>query len=334
MGEKYQSGLISVIIPTYNRADCISKAIDSVLAQSYKDYEIIVVDDGSTDNTKEVLQLYVRDNRIRYIHQENEGCASARNTGIHASCGRWIAFLDSDDRWHPEYLERQMNCLAHLPVEVCFTNVDFDYDGKKEFSSKSADFSLAKDVMLVRDPLDLVMTMNELETTLQGMLITRKLLKRMGGFDERFCWGTDMRLMGRLAAENPVAYINRKLVILDRTRDRKRLTKDRDMNTAAGKGLRIMNVLTYAEIYFCCRNQRKKVKRKVRRALGAYTSSLAVSCCIEHDNYDARRYALDGIYFGRDLRTYAKCAAVLFCPWLVRRIHRRNKPRSEVGTDI
>lgn len=325
--------LISVVIPTYNRAKCISKTIDSVLAQTYKNYEVIVIDDGSTDNTRQVLEPYM--SRIRYIYQENAGCASARNTGIRASCGQWIAFLDSDDRWHTEYLERQMNCLAHLPVEVSFTNVDFDYDGNKEFSGKNTDFSVATDDFeLLREPLDLIMTPNEFHTLLQGMLIARKLLKRMGGFDERFCWGTDMRLMLQLAMEAPIAYINQKLVIVDRTRDKQRLTMGRDMNTAAGKGLRIMRVLTYAEIYFRCRNQRKEVIRKVRRTLGLYISSLAVNCCIEHNNYDARRYALDGVYFGRGLRTYAKCAAVLFCPWLVRKIHQRNKPQSKVAADI
>ena len=143
----------------------------------------------------------------------------------------------------------------------------------------------------------------------------------MGGFDERFSWGTDMRFMLQLAIEEPIAYISQKLVIVDRTRDRERLTENRDMDSTAGKALRNMRVLTYAEIYFRCWNQDKKVVKKIRHILGAYISSVAISCCIEHRNYDARRFALDGMYFGRGLRTYTKCVAVLFFPWLVRKFH-------------
>ncbi|MBM2835200.1 MAG: glycosyl transferase [Candidatus Brocadiaceae bacterium] len=94
---------VSVVIPTYNRAPYVIMAIESVLAQSYQDYEIIVVDDGSTDGTRDVLEPY-RD-RIRYMYQDNKGVSAARNTGIQESRGEWIAFLDSDDEWLPNKLE-------------------------------------------------------------------------------------------------------------------------------------------------------------------------------------------------------------------------------------
>jgi len=88
---------VSVIIPTYNRAHTIGRAIKSVLNQTYQDFEIIVVDDGSTDNTEEVVKSF-RDKRIRYIqHKKNKGAAAARNTGIKSAKGKYIAFQDSDD---------------------------------------------------------------------------------------------------------------------------------------------------------------------------------------------------------------------------------------------
>ncbi len=116
---------VSVIIPTYNRARYVTAAIDSVLAQTFTDYEIIVVDDGSTDNTKEVLQSYK--DKIHYIYQPNKGVSAARNTGIKAAKGEWIAFLDSDDEWLPEKLEMQMCDLRQYPGAVLSsTNVRFE----------------------------------------------------------------------------------------------------------------------------------------------------------------------------------------------------------------
>jgi len=111
---------ISVIIPTYNRAHLIRRAIKSVLNQTYQDFEIIVVDDGSTDNTEEIIEEFQKyDKRIRYIqHKKNEGEAAARNTGIKIARGKFIANQDSDDKWLPEKLEKQMKAFENEPVEV------------------------------------------------------------------------------------------------------------------------------------------------------------------------------------------------------------------------
>jgi glycosyltransferase involved in cell wall biosynthesis len=105
--------LVSVVIPTYNHAGYVVEAIQSVLDQTYPCVEIIVVDDGSTDNTREVLQPYI--DKIRYVYQENQGLAASRNTGIRASSGRWVALLDADDLWHPEKLRIQMEYLQKHP---------------------------------------------------------------------------------------------------------------------------------------------------------------------------------------------------------------------------
>lgn len=107
-----ENPLVSVIIPTYNREKYIKRAIDSVLSQTYQNFEIIIIDDGSTDNTKEFLQSYFGDKRICYIYQDNQGVATANNNGIKKASGKYIALLHSDDFWcDNRKIEKQINFL-------------------------------------------------------------------------------------------------------------------------------------------------------------------------------------------------------------------------------
>jgi glycosyltransferase involved in cell wall biosynthesis len=110
--------VVSVIIPTYNRSRLIARAVKSVLDQTYKNFELIIVDDASTDNTEEVVSSF-NDKRIRYVrHEKNKGEAAARNTGIKAARYDYIAYQDSDDEWLPEKLAKQMKLLQTAPSEV------------------------------------------------------------------------------------------------------------------------------------------------------------------------------------------------------------------------
>jgi len=109
---------VSVILPTYDRAGIVSDSIQSVLDQTFENFELIVVDDASNDDTDEVVQRFT-DNRIRYIkHEQNRGAPAARNTGIEAAVGDIIAFQDSDDRWYPRKLEKQLQVFETVPSDV------------------------------------------------------------------------------------------------------------------------------------------------------------------------------------------------------------------------
>jgi glycosyltransferase involved in cell wall biosynthesis len=119
-------GLVSVIVPTYNRAYCICRAIESVLGQTYPNVEVLVVDDGSTDDTAALIKSsYAGDARVHYLYQPNAGVSAARNTGIRAARGRYVAFLDSDDQWKPWKLEVQLACFRSFPeVGMVWTNFE------------------------------------------------------------------------------------------------------------------------------------------------------------------------------------------------------------------
>lgn len=111
------SGLVSVIVPTYNRAYCIGATIESIQRQTYADWEAIVVDDGSTDSTGELMErLSAQDARVRYIRRSNGGVAAARNTALSHARGDFVAFLDSDDLWESWKLEAQVQCLVANPA--------------------------------------------------------------------------------------------------------------------------------------------------------------------------------------------------------------------------
>lgn len=115
---------ISVIVPSFNSEAYISEAVRSVLAQTWQNWELIIIDDGSTDRTKEMMQPFLEDERIRYYSKPNGGAASARNCGIRKSNGNLIAFLDSDDFWLPEKLEKQVACFREYPeIGVCGTGM-------------------------------------------------------------------------------------------------------------------------------------------------------------------------------------------------------------------
>lgn len=123
--------IISVVIPTYNRADRVGMAIESVLAQTDVDWELIIIDDGSVDTTEDVIRCF-KDPRIHYIKQENRGVSAARNRGIKVAHGDLIAFLDSDDRWKPQKLEVQREYFGNHPeISICQTEEIWIRNGRR-----------------------------------------------------------------------------------------------------------------------------------------------------------------------------------------------------------
>ena len=116
------NNIVSIVMPSYNTACYIKESIQSVLAQTYADWELIIVDDCSTDNSEDVIKS-IKDDRIRYFRNEqNSGAAASRNKALREARGKWIAFLDSDDLWHPEKLERQIRFMEETGCSFSYTN--------------------------------------------------------------------------------------------------------------------------------------------------------------------------------------------------------------------
>ena len=204
--------LVSVIIPTYNRAALICETLDNVFSQTYRNFELIVVDDGSTDETQSRLRQY--GGRIRIVTQANAGPSAARNRGIEVAYGEIIAFQDSDDLWQPTKLERQVALLGKMDTSVpcCLCNAVMRFVNRKETTS------FAISLMRPRHEEGVWLNVPEVLATRfvlfnQTAAIRREALERVGGFDEDLKYLEDYDLPLRLALEGPWAFIREPLVM-------------------------------------------------------------------------------------------------------------------------
>ena len=197
---------ISVIIPTFNSAAFISDAIESVFSQTYKDFEVIVVDDGSTDNTRSVVEYYVDKygDRIRYFYKENRGAGSARNYGVEHTGGGLIAFLDSDDLWYPEKMERALITLNRHPDcnFVCHSyRVRWDSGQKDEFRVNEHYNTLMPEQMFREFFFE-----NRIGTS--TVVMKKDLFYKAGGFDESIWTGQDYDLWVRCARVAKIYFLD------------------------------------------------------------------------------------------------------------------------------
>jgi len=186
---------VNVIIPTYNRANLIGRAIQSVLNQSYQDFEIIIVDDGSTDNTKEVVRS-INDERIKYIqHKENKGAAAARNTGITAARSEYIAFQDSDDEWLHEKLEKQIKIFEVSSPEVGVVYTDmWKIAANKRMYFYSPDI-MSKNKIMYQQALNY----GVMNIGISTVLMKKECFDKVGLFDEKLPRYIDLELFIRLS---------------------------------------------------------------------------------------------------------------------------------------
>ena len=207
---------VSIIIPTYNQSQYLEEAMESVLNQTYQNIEIIIVDDGSTDNTSEVVKSF--DNKIIYIPQKNKGASSARNAGIKKAQGQYVAFLDSDDMWIKNKLEKQIKFIQNNP-EIgllgtgCYQMVDINkMIYKKIFPAKNE--TLQKDLIKYNPFIQ------------SSVIIKKDVFNHIDLYDEKFKESEDYDLWLRIAQKYKVANLEQALVT--KRYYEKGLSKDKD----------------------------------------------------------------------------------------------------------
>ncbi|MCF6250977.1 MAG: glycosyltransferase family 2 protein [Methylococcaceae bacterium] len=195
--------LVSIIIPTFNRSKLLKRALESIYKQSYSEYEIIVIDDGSTDKTAEMISALFAD--VNYIYQSNSGVSAARNKGLEQAKGEWLAFLDSDDEWLPQKLEKQLDELKSMAeYKICHTEELWMRNGirvnQMKKHKKAGGWIFPQCLPLCA-------------MSPSSILINQSVFDDIGDFDAQLPACEDYDLWLRITAKYPVLYIEEPQII-------------------------------------------------------------------------------------------------------------------------
>ena len=307
---------ISVVIPTYNREKLVSNAINSVLQQTLPVSEIIVVDDGSVDGTKEVLSDF--GDKIVYIYQENGGIAAARNTGIRAATGDWIAFLDSDDIWVEEKIQKQVDALTSSGADVCCSGHKTNLNDKY--------YTLAPDLLLgehhyYSDALNFIFRQSN-HPFVQSMLIKKSLIIRLGFFDETLAYAEDTKLVFGIPFLTGISYINEPLFILNRTKAMERSIDNKNVDILLARFESHIRIASDVSMRLIPRNEElaKRFQSKVARNLCRASEIYVVK-----KNRDLSRfYAVKALRQTSSIKVIIRCIILLTMPWVLNKYLERK----------
>lgn len=253
-----KKGLVSVVIPNYNYANYLRGAVDSVLAQTYPSIETIVVDDGSLDESKKVLGDY--GDRITTVYQQNRGVSAARNSGARASRGEFLAFLDADDLWLPEKIEKQVERFANHEklglVHVGVVEIDAEDNPVWERVDGGQGW-VGEDLLLFSS--------TGILGGGSGFMVPRRVFDEIGGFDERLSTSADWDFFYQLGSRYPVGFVAEILL--------KYRVHNSNMHSNVGVMERDM-MLAFEKAFSCVTGDLSRLRR---RAYGALHQNLAGS---------------------------------------------------------
>ena len=332
---------VSVVIPTYNRADKVRSAIDSVLAQTLSDLEVIVVDDGSSDDTQRLLSVAYGD-RIRYFFQTNQGVSAARNKGIREARGEWIAFLDSDDHWEEDKLEWQFKALDQFGPQcgACYTDVRFfNHPEARTMFQLAQESYCHKGIMGVNnDVLRVLVTPGGPGMVIcpSSFLARADTVRRTGGLNARLRFQQDTEFMFRVAMLTGFCYVSCPLVWFDRSpvevRHMGQLVPGVPRGEASTEWDRVEFILhdsvNWLEGLLQLRDVPEKVQTVIRRQLGAVHSGLTTCYLMAGQHRSAREAALRAIRMNPNFNVTFKWLLTWMSPSLTLRIVRHHQERA------
>jgi len=308
---------ITAIIPTYNRAGTIGRAVRSALEQTRPCDEVIVVDDGSTDDTAEVLAAF--DGRIRVIRKANGGVSSARNVGVAAAKTRWVAFLDSDDRWQPDKIAKQAPLLQTPGVVLAATDWRIDQPDAPTAFAKAR----LGDVTKWGDPpLELLTRRDGNALWLPTWIVRRDAVLHVGGFDERMRCVEDTRLMFRLAFEGTFALSDVVGTIRSADQDHVQLTVSQDLAYRRQMVPGTLEVLL--ETYARAARQPAHVRKQLRSLIAYYLVAHAKLLAVEGQSCAARGRAWCSLGYGLRGDLVPHVLALMLAPGVFGRFHARR----------
>lgn len=329
---------VSVVIPTYNRASKVARSIESVLGQTFKDLEILVVDDGSTDGTGKSLD-HAFDRKIRYFYQSNQGVSVARNKGIEEARGEWIAFLDSDDQWESEKLERQFDALKQCGprCSACYTDVRFfnHPETRTMFELAQDSYRHEGPVGVSTDALRLLVRPGGagMVICLSSLLARKELMRDLGGFDRDISYSQDSEFMFRMAMRTGFCYVTRPLVLFDRSPH-----EERHVGVSAAwnetdfflqdSQLRLQRLQTLTA------GQPRPIRDLIRRQLGSVHSGW-VNWYLQAGDYGkARKAAYKAASLNLTPSIAAKCLLTWVNPSLALRAVRQREKKNEASFTV
>ena len=305
---------ISVVIPTYNRAHCIMRAVESVLKQTVPPFEILVVDDGSTDSSEKLFEN--AGTNVRFIKKPNGGVSSARNLGITLARGSWIAFLDSDDCWKPSKLETQIDCIRKTNAVACFTGTMTE-DGARHDGIHNMDPTLGDgEYGIYPSPIDFI-TRSERHPMIQSLLVKKDAIIRAGGFDESLCVAEDTALFYELVSRFSIAFVNSPLVELTRQRNTPGLSDSIEVNKAARRYDCYIRVQAKALSLLTRKNMPPAHNphsiRVIQRRLAYFLSRRAEIAHATGDHISGKNFAKEALKLTDDRGTFVRSFLLAYC---------------------
>ncbi|GAA1448642.1 hypothetical protein GCM10009641_77090 [Mycobacterium cookii] len=317
---------VSVVIPTYNRAHCIRRAVESALDQSAPPDEVLVIDDGSTDDTESVVKA-IESPIVRYVKKKNGGVSAARNLGVDLATGHWIAFLDSDDTWRPTKLELQLRCLSATGSSVCFTGVAAE-GGERPDGIAELDPDLpADECRSYPRPVEFI-ARSLIHPLVVSLMISKDVLIDAGGFDEDMVAAEDTALFYDLTCKHDIALLNTPLVDITTDRVVAGLSDQRNAGAAAARldcAIRVQaKALGHISGQALHPEERMASMRIVRKRLAYFLSRRSEVAHAMGDHIAGKRLAKEAMSLVGDRRTMARSLMLTFgYRWLVPRLRRK-----------